>query len=63
MIAMPVEWDDLSPKFKPEVFSVRSAEKYLRQRRVDPFASLLKARQKLPAWRRPRASAASSAPR
>jgi bifunctional non-homologous end joining protein LigD len=47
-IAMPVEWDDLSAKFKPEVFNVRSAEKYLNKRRVDPFASLLKARQKLP---------------
>jgi len=48
MIAMPVEWDDLSAKFKPESFSVRTAERYLSKRRVDPFASLLKARQKLP---------------
>jgi len=48
MIAMPIEWDDLSPKFKPEIFTVRSAEKYLSKRRSDPFASLLKARQKLP---------------
>ena len=47
-IAMPVEWDDLSAKFKPEAFTVRSAEKLLSKRRVDPFASLLKARQKLP---------------
>ncbi len=47
-IAMPVEWDDLSAKFKPEIFNVRSAKKYLNKRRVDPFASLLKARQKLP---------------
>ena len=47
-IAMPVEWDDLSPKFKPELFNVRSAAKYLKERGVDPFTSLLKARQKLP---------------
>jgi bifunctional non-homologous end joining protein LigD len=47
-IAMPIEWDELTAKFKPELFNVRSAEKYLNQRTVDPFASLLKSRQKLP---------------
>jgi len=50
-IAMPVEWDDLSAKFKPLAFDIRSAAKYLSKRRVDPFASLLKARQKLPSLR------------
>ena len=48
LIAMPVEWDALSAKFKPELFSVRSAARYLRQRGSDPFAALSKARQKLP---------------
>ncbi|MET0792035.1 MAG: DNA ligase D, partial [Polyangiaceae bacterium] len=48
-IAMPIEWDALTARFKPEVFTVRSAQKYLAQRKVDPFASLLKARQALPA--------------
>jgi bifunctional non-homologous end joining protein LigD len=47
-IAMPVEWDDLTARFKPESFNVRSAAKYLNQRSADPFATLLKARQKLP---------------
>ncbi|MEI9938768.1 MAG: DNA ligase D [Pseudomonadota bacterium] len=47
-IAMPVEWDDLSAKFRPEIFNVRTAAQYLDKRGVDPFASLLKARQKLP---------------
>ncbi|HKO51689.1 MAG TPA: DNA ligase D [Polyangiaceae bacterium] len=47
-IAMPVEWDDLSAKFRPESFTVRSAQKYLNARRVDPFTELLKAGQKLP---------------
>jgi len=47
-IAMPIEWDELSPKFVPEIFTVRSAAKVLKARRVDPFATLLKARQKLP---------------
>jgi DNA primase len=45
---MPVEWDDLSAKFKPERFSVRSAAQYLRRRDSDPFAGLSKARQNLP---------------
>jgi bifunctional non-homologous end joining protein LigD len=48
-IAMPIEWDDLTAKFKPDQFTVRSAAKYLAKRQVDPFASLLKSRQKLPA--------------
>ena len=48
LIAMPVEWADLSPKFKPERFSVRSAARYLESRSSDPFAALSKARQKLP---------------
>lgn len=47
-IAMPVEWDDLSPKFKPEIFNVRSAGKYLSKRALDPFASLEEAKQRLP---------------
>jgi len=48
LIAMPIEWDDLSAKFKPERFSVRSAAQALRGRSSDPFAALAKARQKLP---------------
>ena len=50
-IAMPVTWDDLSAKFKPERFTVQSAKQYLATRKTDPFTSLLRARQKLPAWR------------
>lgn len=47
-IAMPIEWDDLSAKFKLESFTVQTAARYLQRRKVDPFASLLKCRQKLP---------------
>ncbi|HYQ01592.1 MAG TPA: DNA ligase D [Polyangiaceae bacterium] len=47
-IAMPIAWDELSPKFKPERFNVRNAARYLRERGADPFAGLSKARQKLP---------------
>jgi bifunctional non-homologous end joining protein LigD len=48
-IAMPIEWDELTAKFKPEKFSVRNARQHLEQRGADPFASLLKSRQPLPA--------------
>lgn len=48
LIAMPVEWDDLSGTFTPERFSVRTAARYLGERRADPFAALSKKRQKLP---------------
>jgi len=48
-VAMPVEWQDLTPKFKPEDINVRSAARYLEARKTDPFASLSKTRQKLPA--------------
>jgi bifunctional non-homologous end joining protein LigD len=47
-IAMPVAWDELSAKFNPEAFNVRSAEKYLAMRKNDPFVSLLVAKQQLP---------------
>ena len=47
-IAMPIAWDELTPKFKPERFNVRSAARHLRERGADPFAGLSKARQKLP---------------
>ena len=47
-IAMPIAWQDLSPKFKPEDFNVRSAAHYLKARKADPFASLSKSRQQLP---------------
>jgi bifunctional non-homologous end joining protein LigD len=50
-IAMPVSWDELSGKFKPETFTVQTAEKHLAARKSDPFASMLKSRQKLPRWR------------
>lgn len=47
-IAMPVEWDDLSARFKPQSFTIRSAAKHLAKRKADPFSGLLEARQKLP---------------
>jgi bifunctional non-homologous end joining protein LigD len=47
-IAFPVEWQDLTAKFKPEAFNVRSAKKLLAKRRRDPFAALLTQHQRLP---------------
>ncbi|HEY4105559.1 MAG TPA: DNA ligase D, partial [Polyangiaceae bacterium] len=49
-VAMPVAWDDLTAKFKPESFNVKTVAKHLASRRKDPFASLLKRKQKLPEW-------------
>jgi bifunctional non-homologous end joining protein LigD len=49
-IAMPITWEELTPKFSPERFTIATAAEWLRARKVDPFASLLKSRQKLPRW-------------
>ena len=47
-IALPVEWQQLTARFKPEVCNVRNAKKLLAKRSQDPFASLLKHHQQLP---------------
>ncbi|HEY5376031.1 MAG TPA: DNA ligase D [Polyangiaceae bacterium] len=47
-IAWPVEWQELTAKFQPETFNVRSAKKLLAKQRRDPFAPLLKLHQPLP---------------
>ena len=47
-VAMPIEWEQLTSKLDPSAFNVRTAAKYLAKRKADPFASLLKAKQKLP---------------
>jgi bifunctional non-homologous end joining protein LigD len=47
-VAMPVDWSDLTAKFKPSAFTVRSAAKYLERRARDPFAALLACHQSLP---------------
>jgi bifunctional non-homologous end joining protein LigD len=49
-VAMPITWEELTPKFSPESFTVPATAERLRARKVDPFASLLKSRQKLPRW-------------
>ena len=47
-IALPVAWEELTARFKPEAFNVRSAKKLLAKRGRDPFASLLEHQQALP---------------
>ncbi|HEX7454200.1 MAG TPA: DNA ligase D, partial [Polyangiaceae bacterium] len=47
-IACPVEWEDLTAKFQPAAFNVRSAKKLLAKQRRDPFAPLLNLHQPLP---------------
>ncbi|HEX3853563.1 MAG TPA: DNA ligase D, partial [Polyangiaceae bacterium] len=47
-IALPIEWQELTAKFKPDAHNVRNAKKLLAKRSQDPFASLLKHHQQLP---------------
>jgi len=49
-VAMPITWEELTPKFGPERFTISTTAQRLRARKLDPFASLLKSRQKLPRW-------------
>ncbi len=53
-IAWPVEWEELTARFKPEAFNVRSAQQVLNKRSSDPFASMLKCRQRLPSGAAPK---------
>ncbi|WP_411887436.1 DNA ligase D [Hydrocarboniphaga effusa] len=46
-IAMPVEWKDIR-RIDPKEFTVRSAERWLKKRKRDPWAELLTTRQRLP---------------
>jgi bifunctional non-homologous end joining protein LigD len=47
-VAFPVPWSDLSSRFNPERFTLRNARQLLAKQGTDPFASLLKCRQRLP---------------
>ena len=47
-IAMPIAWKDIR-KIDPKDFTVRSAERWLKKRKRDPWAELLSTRQRLPA--------------
>jgi bifunctional non-homologous end joining protein LigD len=39
-VAMPLDWDELTPKLKPDQFTVRNARERLEAQRTDPFAAM-----------------------
>jgi bifunctional non-homologous end joining protein LigD len=46
-IAVPLEWDELSPKLPPHHFHLRNIESRLKSLRTDPFDRMLQLRQRL----------------
>jgi bifunctional non-homologous end joining protein LigD len=46
-IAVPLEWDELSPKLLPNHFTIRNIERRLAKLRRDPFEDLAKVVQRL----------------
>jgi len=47
-VAMPLRWEDVTPKLAPAAFSVKTAAAHLARRREDPWSSLTEMRQRLP---------------
>jgi bifunctional non-homologous end joining protein LigD len=47
-VAMPLRWEDVTPKLAPADFSVRTVAARLTRRREDPWSSLTEMRQRLP---------------
>jgi bifunctional non-homologous end joining protein LigD len=46
-VSTPVEWDELTPRVKPERWTLRTVPKFL-ARRTDPWSGYFRAKQKLP---------------
>jgi bifunctional non-homologous end joining protein LigD len=53
-VATPVAWDELSPKLKPNGFTVLNLPERLRRLKTDPWAEMLKIDQVLPETKRSR---------
>ncbi|HET9956405.1 MAG TPA: DNA ligase D [Polyangiaceae bacterium] len=47
-VAVPLEWDELTPKFTPSTFTVRTLAKRLKHMARDPFERLISVQQRLP---------------
>jgi DNA ligase D len=47
-VAMPLPWEEVQPDLDPARFTVRSAAEIVARRKNDPWADLLKIRQRLP---------------
>lgn len=48
-LAMPLEWDELTPGFRPEQLTLRAVRERLASETADPFARLARLRPSLPA--------------
>ena len=46
-VSMPIAWEELTPRLRPEQFSIRTVPKMLKARK-DPWAGYFRARQRLP---------------
>lgn len=47
-IAVPLEWDELTSKFRPAAVTVANVRTYLAEHRKDPFAHIVRVKQRLP---------------
>ena len=47
-LAIPLEWDELSPKLLPNHFNLRNVQRRLEKLKHDPFESMLGLAQRLP---------------
>jgi bifunctional non-homologous end joining protein LigD len=46
-VAMPVEWDELGPKLRPDGFTLRNVAERLAKQKQDPFARMARTKQSL----------------
>jgi bifunctional non-homologous end joining protein LigD len=46
-VAVPLEWDELTPALKPDQFTVRNLKDRLKQLTVDPFERMARLKQPL----------------
>jgi bifunctional non-homologous end joining protein LigD len=47
-VSVPLDWEELSPRLRPERFDVRTVPRRLRRLRRDPWARMWNVRQRLP---------------
>ncbi len=47
-VAVPLEWDELTAKFRPGAVNVKNVAAYLAEHKKDPFARIVRVKQRLP---------------
>jgi bifunctional non-homologous end joining protein LigD len=47
-VAMPLKWEELTPKLDPKAFTIRTVPARIARQRTDPWAEMLELRQRLP---------------